>query len=309
MAEHPHGETEASDRVLAALKGSVLLSIAIFLIEASGALLSRSLSLTTDAVHDLPDILAFSVSWTAVLGTRRGSTGTHTYGTHRLEVFAGILNGGLVLATGLLFAYEASASLLAGRGSAGVDALWILVAAVPTLALRSASLFLLQATPRPVRDLNLSGVILHVSSDIAITLALLGAGGILLADPGARWVDAAAALLIAVILLAESYPLLREGWQVLAERTPHGLSLEKIRSEALSVPGVTELHDLHVWAICSTLVCMTAHVGVGDVSLAEGLAVVDRLRGRMAARFGILHATFELENPVAAGRAGVRATG
>lgn len=309
MVEHPHGEGEANAQVLAALRWSVVLAVVIFAIEAVGALLSRSLSLSADAVHDVPDILAFSVSWSALLSTRKGASEHSTFGSHRLEVFAGILNGALVLATGLLFAYEALASLAAGGRGGAVDPLWLLFAAVPTLALRYASLRLILRTPGPVRDLNLFGVIVHLSSDLLITLALIGTGTVLLVAPQAGWVDPVAALVVAALLLVETYPILRDSWLVLTERTPRGLSIEAIRREALDVPGVTELHDLHVWAICSTLVCMTAHVGVGDVSLSEGLAVVDRLRGRMAGRFGILHATFELENPAAAVRAGVRPRG
>ncbi|MCI4341560.1 MAG: cation diffusion facilitator family transporter [Thermoplasmata archaeon] len=298
MAEHHHGESEAGEQVLRGLRLAVELSVVIFLIEAAGAYLSHSLSLSADAVHDLPDILAFAVSWTALNGTQRGSTESFTFGTHRLEVFAGLLNGGLVLGTGVLFAVEAFQSLHTGAYSGRpVDALWLLAAAVPTIALRAANLAVLGRIPSRVRDLNLASVMVHLASDIAITVTLLSVGGVLLLAPSASWVDPAAAFLVGGILIYESLPLLREGAHVLTERTPRGLSVGEIRKEALTVPGVAELHDVHVWAVCSSLVCMTAHVGVGPMTLEDGMGVIRRLRDRMQERFGIVHATFELESP------------
>src|SRR5579872_3972284 len=101
MARLTHGEDEAEERVIRGLRLAVLLSLAILLIEAVGASLSRSLSLTVDAVHNVPDLLAFAVSYSALAATERGANREFTFGHHRLEVFAGFFNGAVVLATGL----------------------------------------------------------------------------------------------------------------------------------------------------------------------------------------------------------------
>lgn len=293
----PHGEDEAKQQVLRGLRLAVALSVIILAIEAIGALLSHSLSLTLDAVHDVPDILAFAISWTALEGARAGSSTEFTFGKHRLEVFAGLFNGVLVLAAGLLFGYAALDSLLRSTSFAGpVDPVWLVAAALPTLALRAVNLSALGRLPSRVRDLNLRSVMVHLASDVAITLALLFAGLALLARPVDGWADPVAALAIAGILVYESVPLLRGGWDVLIERTPPGVSLEEITQVALSTPGVTEIHDLHVWAVCSTLICMTAHVGVPEeMSLRDGMEVARRLRDRMEQDFGIVHSTFEIE--------------
>jgi len=293
-----HGEGEAEQRVLRGFRLAVELSIAILAIESVGAYLSHSLSLTVDAVHNVPDVIAFAVSWTALRSTQEGSTDQFTFGKHRLEIFAGILNGSIVLVAGVVFGYEASVSLISGSSFAGpVDAVWLLVAAVPTLILRSVNLQVLRNTPRRVRDLNFASVIVHLASDIAITAALLIAGVVLLVNPVYAWVDPLAALVIAGILVYESVPLLREGWGVLMERTPKHLSLDRIRETVLGVPGVSGVHDVHVWSVCSTLVVMTAHVGVTDMSLKESMSVLQKLRARMEEEFGIVHSTFEIEAP------------
>ena len=292
----PHGEGEAEQRVLRGLRLAVELSAVILAIEAVGALFSHSLSLTVDAIHNIPDILAFGISWAALQGAKRGSTTEFTFGKHRLEVFAGLFNGLLVLATGAVFGYEALASLLHSVSFAGpVNPFWLLVAAFPTLALRVVNLSVLGRLPGRIRDLNLRSVLVHLAADVAITAALLFAGLVILVRPADGWADSAAALAIAGILVYESVPLLRGGWEVLTERTPKGISLDDVTQTALSIPGVTEVHDIHVWAVCSTLVCMTAHVGVREMSLREGMSVVQRLRERMERDFGIVHATFEIE--------------
>lgn len=296
MPELVHGEGEAELAVLRGLRLAVALSLVILVIESIGAYFSRSLSVSVDAIHNIPDILAFAVSWSALQSAERGATDRFTFGSHRFEVFAGLLNASLVLGTGAVFGFEAVEALSHGSSFAGpVDAIWVLIVALPTLALRSVNLASLSRIPARARDLNLRSVLVHLASDLAITAALLGAGVVLLLRPALSVADPAAALVIAGVLVYESLPLFRDGWEVLTEGTPRHLSIDAIVSAALRVPDVAEIHDLHVWAVCPTLVCMTAHVQVRDMSVREGMAVAEKLRTMMATEFGIIHATFEVE--------------
>jgi len=299
---HPHGEREAEGRVLRGLRIGTELALVVLFVEAVGAYFSRSLSLTVDAVHNVPDILAFFVSLAALSATGKGSSDRFTFGTHRLEVFAGLLNAALVLGTGIVFGFEAVSALRTGSTFAGpVDPIWLLAAAVPTFALRGLSLSILGRIPGRVRDLNLRGVFVHMASDVAITAALLVTGVTLLVRSGWAWFDDVAAIAIALILAFESLPLFREGWDVLTERTPRRLSVETVTNAARSVPGVTDVHDVHLWSVCTTLVCMTAYVGVEEMALKDAVDVIAKLREKMESEFGILHATFEIEAPARAG--------
>jgi cobalt-zinc-cadmium efflux system protein len=296
MPRLAHGEGEAEGRVLQGLRLAVELTVLILAVETVGAIFSRSLALTADAVHDLPDLLAFGVSWGALKATGRGVTAEATYGSHRLEVVASLGNAGLILGSGVTFGYLGARALVVGGSFAGpVDAGWLLAAAVPTLSLRVVNLWVLGRIPGRVRDLNLRSVIIHLASDVVITGALLLAGGVLLFHPSAGWIDDAAAVAIGLVLVAESLPLLREAWEVLGERIPRGLSLDDVQKTALSVPGVAEVHDLHVWSLCPTLVCMTAHVTVRNMSVQEWGTVAATLRRRMESEYGILHSVFEVE--------------
>jgi cobalt-zinc-cadmium efflux system protein len=297
LARLAHGEGEAEERFLAGLRLAVVLSAAVLIVETLGATLSRSLSLTVDAVHNVPDLLAFAVSYSALAATERGTNRGFTFGQHRLEVFAGFFNGALVLGTGLVFAYTALGALRSGSSFAGpVDADWILFAAAPILVLRATSLLALGRLPARVQDLNLRSVIVHLASDLLITGALIADGLFLLWRPGYLTADAVAALAIAAILVYESLPLFRGTWEVLSESVPRHLSIPEIVASVRSVPTVTEVHDVHVWAVCPTLVCMTAHVRVTEQSVGDSMTVVRALRQKMEEEFGILHAVFELES-------------
>ena len=301
MPIHSHGETEAEGQVRDGLRLAVELSVVILALEAVGAYFSHSLALTVDAVHNLPDILAFALSWSAIRASAAGASDRFTFGAHRLETFAGLLNAILVLATGAVFGYEALAYLHLGGSFAGtVDPVWVLAVALPTLGLRAANLRFLRRIPGRVRDLNLRSVVIHLASDLAITASLLVAGALLVLRPGLAWVDTSAALVIAAILVYESLPLFREGWDILTERTPQGVSVDRITASALAVPGVLGVHDLHVWSVCSTMVVLTAHVDLREMSLRESMSVVAQLRERIAREFGIVHSTFEIEGPSAA---------
>jgi len=296
MPQLVHGESEAEPQVLQGLRFALGLSLVILVVEALGAYLSRSLSLTVDAVHNVPDLIAFAASWGALVGIRSGSSRSYTFGSHRFEVFAGLFNAALVLAVGVGFAYEALEALRTRILFAGpVGAIWVLATAIPVLVLRSVNLVALRRVPGRARDLNLNSVLVHLASDLVITGALLFAGTTLLFRPSAWWADPASAAVIGGVLIWESVPLFRAGWEVLTERTPSNLSLEEITSAARAVPAVQEVHDVHVWSVCPTLVCMSAHVTVSEMSVRDSMAVVADLRRTMEQRFGILHSVFEVE--------------
>ncbi len=296
MGRQDHGESEAEPRVLRGLRLAFSLSVLILAAEVIGAYFSRSLSLTVDAVHNVPDLVAFGASWGALAGIQSGASRHYTFGSHRFEVFAGLFNAALVLSVGLGFGYEAIQVLRTQSPFAGaVGAVWVLAVAAPVLGLRGANLVALRRIPGRARDLNLHSVLVHLSSDLVITGALVFVGLALLVRPGWWWADPSAAFVIGAVLVWESLPLFRAGWDVLTERTPSNLSLEEIASAARGVASVTEVHDVHVWSVCPTLVCMTAHVTVSDMSVSESMAVVANLRELMERRFGILHSVFELE--------------
>ncbi len=296
MGRQDHGESEAEPRVLRGLRLAFSLSVVVLAAEAVGAYFSRSLSLTVDAVHNVPDLVAFAASWGALAGIQTGASRHYTFGSHRFEVFAGLFNAALVLAVGLGFGYEAVEVLRTQVPFAGaVGAVWVLAVAAPVLVLRGANLVVLRRIPGRARDLNLHSVLVHLSSDLVITGALVFVGTTLLLRPSWWWADPMSAVVIGAVLVWESIPLFRAGWDVLTERAPSNLSVEEIAKAARGVDSVAEVHDIHVWSVCPTLVCMSAHVTISDMPVSESMTVVAHLRKLMEQRFGILHSVFEVE--------------
>jgi len=296
MGEPPHGESETSGRILRGLGVALGLSVAVLAIEVAGAYLSRSLSVTVDAVHSVPDVFAFAISYLSLVAAGHGPTEEHTFGSHRLEVFAAILNAFVILAAGVIFVYPALLEFLRQTSLLGpVDPAWILFAAVPTLLLRAFAAAYLGRIPRAARDLNVRSVLVHLATDVAITVALLVDALLLLLWPGHLGIDAAVALVISAILIYESIPIFRGGWDILNERTPRGISMPALIGALETTPHVREVHDVHVWSVCPTLVCMTAHVDVDEMPMSDSATVRAELRRRVERQFGIVHAVFELE--------------
>ena len=297
MVEVAHGESEASTLALRGLRAALFLALGVLVLETLGAILSRSLSVTIDAVHGIPDLFAFAISYFSLVGTGRGPTDRHTFGSHRLEVFAAILNAFVILTAGVAFAYPAVLGLVGGRALLGsIDPVWILFAAVPTLFLRATSAVYLGRIPKAARDLNVRSVLLHLATDVAITVALLVDAVVLTLDPRFVTVDSAVALFLAGLLVVESVPIFRAAWTVLTERVPPGVSLPALTAAIQGTPRVRQVHDLHVWAVCPTLVCMTAHVRVDEMPVSDTASVTAELRRKVEVEFGILHSVFELES-------------
>jgi cobalt-zinc-cadmium efflux system protein len=292
-----HGEDEAEVSVLRGLKWALVLAGIALVVEGIGAYYSRSLSLTIDAIHNVPDIVAYGASLGALVLAARGATSSHTYGLHRTEVMAALLNASLVIATALVFGYTAIAALIAGGGSpfGQIDPVWLLFAAVPTLGLRGLATAQVRRIPGRVRDINLRSVLFHLGSDLVIVALIVAVGLVLLVRASLGWVDPLAALAIAAILLFESVPIIRDSWGSLTERMPSHLSLDEIVRTAMQVPHVQAMHDVHVWSVCSSLVCMTARVHMTNLTVRESMDVLTALRERMEKDFGIVHAIFEVE--------------
>jgi cobalt-zinc-cadmium efflux system protein len=295
MPQPDHGEAEADVRVVRALRLAVELSIVVLAVEAFTAIGSHSLALSTDAVHNVPDVLAFAISYLALREVGGGPSG-ESFVRHRREVFAGLANAALVLATGVGFGYAALATLSRGGSFDGTVVLsWLFAGAITALLLRAVSFVVLARLPGRVRDLNFRSVLLHLGTDVAVTVTILAVGVLLWVRPTLTVADPAASLAIAALLIAESVPLFREASDVLTERTPRHLDLEAVERTALAVPGVKELHDVHIWAACPTLICMTAHVGVEEMTVGRSMDVVAELQDAVRTQHGILHSVFQVE--------------
>jgi cobalt-zinc-cadmium efflux system protein len=292
-ARQEHAHTHASGRVedRRRLLLVLLVTTSVVVVEAVGAWLSGSLALLADAGHMLTDAAGIVIALSASLIATRPVSPRRTFGYHRAEIFAAVLNALVLLGLCGYLAYAGTRRL---AHPAHVDAGQLLLFAAICLAANGASLLLLRG--RRDRSLNMKGAYLEVLSDTIGSMLAILAGALILTTDFLR-ADSIASLLIAVMVLPRAWALLREAGGILLEAAPRGVDVEQVRDHLCGVAGVVDVHDLHAWTITSGMPALSAHVTVTHESLeARGVGpILDDLTGCVAAHFGIDHATFQVE--------------
>ena len=270
-----------------ALKLALAVTVVFMLAEAAGGLLANSLALLADAGHMLGDAaslgLAVFVAWIA----QRPATPRRTYGYLRLEIFAALFNGAALFAIAGLIGWQAIGRL--GAPPPVHSGLMLAVAALG-LGANVVALRLLHAGH--AHSLNVRGAYLHVLGDLLGSVGALAAGGII-ALTGWTLADPLVSIGIALLVLVGAWRVLRESVDVLLEATPRHISLAAVERELATIPGVSGVHDLHVWTVTSGVLAMTGHAIVADP--ARTPHVLSAVERRMAG-FGIHHVTMQLES-------------
>ncbi len=284
-----HAAGRAHDR--SRLRLVLLVTASVAVVELVGALLSGSLALLADAGHMFTDtaavVLALSASYVATLP----ATPRRTFGYHRAEILAALINAVVLLGVCGYLAYAGVRRLM---DPVAVDAGQMLVFAVIGLLANLLSVGLLAA--RRDESLNMRGAFLEVLSDAFGSAAAIVAAVVVLAT-GFDRADSIASLLIAALILPRAWSLLRDCVRVLLESAPPGVDVELVRRHLSDAAGVTDVHDLHAWSITSGMPALSAHVTVTDEALARrGVGpILDELGECVATHFGIEHATFQVE--------------
>lgn len=286
-----HGAGRAADRWR--LRLVLLVAGVVLAVEVVGAMLTGSLALLADAGHVATDAAAVALALGASYVASLPGGPRSTFGYHRAEILAALLNAVVLLVVCGYLAWAAAPRLL-HPGTVAVDGAGMLAFAGVGLVANAASLAVLARGD--TSSLNLRGALAEVAADlVGSVLAVLAAVAIL--TRGWQWTDPVASLLIAALILPRSLVLLRDAAAVLLEIAPAGLDLADVERHVLGVPGVVDVHDLHAWVITSGLPSLSAHVTVEDDALAaRGVgAVLDDLCHCVAEHFGVQHATFQVE--------------
>lgn len=275
---------------------SLILTLLIFFGEVIGGLLTGSLALLSDAAHVFMDVFALALSYFALRLSARPADDRHTYGWHRLEVLAALVNGLTLLVISVGIGWEAYQRFLE---PAQVRAPLMLAIAALGLAVNLVVALVLGGhrhgeTAHVHRDLNLKSAFLHVVGDAVSSVGVIVAA-IVISLTGLQWVDPLASALIAVLILVSSFRVLKGSLHILVEGTPEGLSLADVESEMMQSPGIASVHDLHVWNLCSQHVALSAHVVLGSDRAETHENILADLRRRLDERFDIQHTTLQFE--------------
>lgn len=281
MAAHP-----PLGRRLAVAAGATGLVCAA---EVAGGLLTGSLALLSDAAHVFLDAFALALSYVALRAASRPPTSRHTYGLHRFQVLAALVNGGTLAAVAVGIFREAARRLY---DPVPVWAKPMLAVAAGGLAVNLAVALLLHSHDRD--DLNVHSAFLHVVGDSLSSIGVLGAGVVILLT-GWTLADPLVSLVIGSVILVGAVRVLVQAVHILVEGVPRGMSAEEVQRRLEGVPGVRGVHDLHVWAVSPGYVALSAHVVVADQTVSQAEALTGKLRRLLAEEFGIGHATIQVE--------------
>lgn len=282
---HTHGPAPGSStRAFAVV---TLVNLAYTVVEAGYGFLTNSLALLSDALHNLGDVLGLALAWGAAAMAQWPATERHTYGWRRATLLSPLANATLLVGLSGALAWEAVRRLSAPPE---VPGLTIVVVASIGIAVNLGSALLVRGGAG--HDLNRRGAYLHLMADAAISLATVVAGVGMLAW-GWGWLDPVAALLVGVVVAVGAARLLRDSFDAAMDAVPTGIDQAGVRRFLAAQPGVSSVHHVHIWALGAGEVAMTAHLvrpaGGDDDHFLRALA------GALQARFGIGHATMQLE--------------
>jgi cobalt-zinc-cadmium efflux system protein len=285
---HAHAHGHEPSRVLRVSLGLTLAYIVLLII---AGIKAHSLALLSEAGHNASDFLALLLSLGAVYLQQRPPSPTKTYGYSRAGVLAAFLNAvGLVLISFFIF-YEAFHRLLQPGDIHARVMIW--VAALGVL-LNGAIAWMLY---RSSRDLNMRSVFLHEFGDTLSTAAVIG-GGIAILVTGYVWIDSALSFGIGALILWSAFGIVRESFNILLEGTPRGMELEHIAAVVAAIPGVNDVHDLHVWSIGSETHALSCHISIADIPPSASERILREVKDKLRDSFRIYHTTIQFEHVV-----------
>jgi cobalt-zinc-cadmium efflux system protein len=260
-----------------------------FVVELVVGLLSGSLALISDAGHMAADVVALGAALAATkIATRPDRSGRRSYGSYRAEIFASGLTVLIMLGVSAYVVIEALGRL---GETVEIEPGPVLLVGVLGLLINVVSIVLLRGGSE--ESLNVKGAYYEVVADAAGSVGVIAAG-ILVATTGQGWWDTLVALAIGVFVAVRAVVLGREVLAVLGQHAPEGMELAEVVRDLEVVPGVADVHDLHVWTLTSGMYVATAHLVVEDS--ASGQAVLDQARGVMRSKHQIEHATLQVES-------------
>jgi cobalt-zinc-cadmium efflux system protein len=274
-----------------AFRFGILLNLGYVMLEAAVGLKTGSMALLADAGHNLSDVLGLALAWGAALLASRPPSPRFTFGMRRSTIFAALANAALLLIACGAIAVEAAQRLLAPTPVPGGTVM--IVAGIGILINLATALLFARGRHK---DLNIRGAYLHMMADAGLSAAVV-LSGLLILLFGWHWLDSGVSLLVVAVILRSTWQLLTEAVAAALDAVPRHIDPAAVRACLAAQPGIASVHHLHIWQMGTTDIALTAHLVApsghpGDAALAE-------LAQTLARRFGIGHATIQIETGTA----------
>jgi cobalt-zinc-cadmium efflux system protein len=287
---HDHGHAVHLHPTLrpAVLGWAMAATLALVVAEVFGGILGRSVALLNDAVHNLSDVPALGISYLAMRWAERPADSEKTYGYHRAGTLAAFTNAFVLVLLSAWLGYEAIERF---RSPVVVVESWMIWTSVAALAVNGG---ITLALVRGRGDLNLRSILVHNFGDALSNIAII-VGAFLIRATGALWIDPLLGLAIGLLVLWSSISILRESSHILLEGRPRDLSIEVVARAILSIEGVQEVHDVHLWCLGGNHNALSLHARVPDMHLDECERLLASIKEVASREFGIEHTTVQLE--------------
>ncbi|MGI6285693.1 cation diffusion facilitator family transporter [Neomoorella humiferrea] len=297
LHHHHHSHLENGTVNCLNLVLTMLLNLLITAAEIAGGLLAGSLSLVSDALHNLSDAAAVAISLAALRFSRRGATLEKTFGFQRLEILAALFNSAVLIAISFSLFKEAVIRLIHPQDINSL--MMISVGAVGLLANTVGALLLRRDAGK---SLNVRSSYLHLFSD-ALSSVVVVAGGIAIYFWRITWIDPLLTILIGLYVIKESYEIVADTVQILMEGTPKGIKLEEIYTSIKSLPGIRDLHHVHVWQLGERQINFEGHIDLEqDISISDSEKLRRQVEALLRDKFGIEHIMLQMEYEGCPGR-------
>jgi cobalt-zinc-cadmium efflux system protein len=281
---HDHSETTGSRMLI-----TMLLNFFISLTEIIGGLMSGSLSLISDALHNFSDGVSMVVSYIALRLSRRPRSDQYTFGLKRAQIMAAILNAGVLLAICIYLVCEAIKKL---QHPHAVDGGLMLVVASVGLVANLVGTWLLHRGAQS--NLNIRSAYLHLLSDAISSVAVI-LGALAIRYLGLHWVDPVLSLLIAIYVGWESWKIIHAAGEILMLKVPNGISLGDLQAALERVPGIDNVHHIHLWRVDDRDIHFQAHIDTDQTTLQETAPLAEKVEQLLHQKFSINHVTLQFE--------------
>ncbi len=268
---------------------SMVMNLIIPAVQIYGGIISGSMALISDALHNLSDFISLVINYAALLIGKRGPTYKQTFGYKRIEIFATLISVVLLYCASIYIALEAWQRFLHPQPISGEIVIWIALLGfagniISALMLRSGSKV----------NLNMKSAFLHMLSDAAASLVVAFLGIVWIFRPW-FWLDPLFSWLIVALILYGGWSLLKDSFLILMNATPPGISLQNIQKSLESIEGIMEIHDLHVWNPSAESIALAVHITVPDQMLVKVDDLAEKVRTILFEKFKINHPTLQFE--------------
>jgi cobalt-zinc-cadmium efflux system protein len=284
---HGSGHVHAPKDFGKAFALGAALNIGFVIAEVIGGLSANSLALLADAGHNLSDVLALLMAWGASVLARRLPSARYTYGLRSTSILAALINAVLLLTVTGGIAWEAIGRF---RHPSEIQSGTVIVVAAIGVVINTVTALMFMSGRQG--DLNIRSAFLHMASDALISLGVVLSGTVIIYT-GWEWLDPAVSLVIALLIVIGTWGLLNDSVRLALQGVPQGLSIDRVRDYLNSLPGVTSIHDLHIWGMSTTETALTVHLVVPKGY--PGDQFVSTISEQLQNMFAICHATIQIE--------------